>query len=213
MPDNCVEPPSHPCIAHFLSYSMLERKELLFCVTIVLSFMCRQTHPSPVQIISHSLDQLILKPNSPSLMGTSVGSPDMGDAFKSSVCHSHHHPTPQTPPTSSAAMPLGQRSPSTRLALHPCTGTSGPGEHAQSLQQTYSCSHSARPPKHLTRVPASPPRSQHEGTQSMCSRVRGQNPPPHLTFPPGRGSDAGSQRLLQINPLTNPVSVLLTPSE
>lgn len=128
MPDNCVEPPSHPCIAHFLSYSMLERKELLFCVTIVLSFMCRQTHPSPVQIISHSLDQLILKPNSPSLMGTSVGSPDMGDAFKSSVCHSHHHPTPQTPPTSSAAMPLGQRSPvpgwlSIPAQAHPVPGS------------------------------------------------------------------------------------------
>lgn len=117
--------------------------------------MCRQTYCSPVQIISRSLDQLILKPNSPSLVGTSVGSPDMGDAFKSSVCHSHHHPTPEIHPTSSVAMPLGQRSPGPRLALHPCTG------HIWSLGSTHNGSSklTAAPtqPRHQNISPGSQP--------------------------------------------------------
>lgn len=160
-------------------------------------------------------------------MGTSVGCPGVPlKILVIWVMHSsplfvtpHHHPALEIHSASSAAVPLGQRSTPSRLALHPHTGHIwSPGSTHNTSNKPAAALHSVTPAKHVTGVRASP-RAPGTRGHSMLSKqplsglgVKGQHP--HLVLPPGRGSDAGSQkRLLQINPLTNPVSMLFIPSE
>lgn len=144
---------------------------------------------------------------------------DMGDAFKSPICHCP--PPPPNPFNSLHKLSAGSASwievngftdllQPCRLALHPCMG------HIWSPGSTHN--HSNKLGNGGSPTPALSTRPHHcvlEGTQSMLSRhplsrlgVRGQHP--HFTLPAVRRDDADwQQSLLQINPLTNPGSMFL----
>lgn len=176
---------------------------------------------------SRSLDQLIFKPNSLSLMGTFVGSPGVPlKILVIWVMHSsllfvtpHHDSAPEIHSTSSVGCASYSQPVPGRLAI-PAGTTSGPCKAPTGAPTNLPAAlHSVLPPECLRRGRASPPHSQLEGTHSLLSMqprsrlgVRGQHP--HLTLPPGGGFDVGSQqRLLRRNPRTNPASMLLIPSE